>query len=902
MPLTTTTVTEVTTTSKREVTKPIVTTQSDIQTLGNFVTDITIQPFIAPRTIAFYATNLRPNHVVHIFFDNVNVDQYCAPGEKISNDTSTSDSIKRMGNWGDALTTDANGTVAGLFSVPEGKFRTGERILQLSDTTNLTLGKDAMTMIASASFTASNISVTKDMVTLTTVTPTVSYLNYTETVVDYQKFTNTVIRPDIYNITEAFFEPIAQTLTINTPNKEAGVYATKIDLYFKQKSSIGNGVLFYICEMTNGYPNGKAIIPFSAVHVDSANINVSEDASLATTFTFDSPVFLNNDTEYAFVLKPDQNDPDVWIWTAELGNMDVTKPTVQVSSQPIVGTMFWGATATTWNNLPREYVKFTLYVAQFSSGDGDVYFTNRNDDRLTIYNVTYPNTELTIRPGDIVFQSTNSTTNSTGGTCNTSIYAYVEQYDPVKAVIYTTNSTGWFSNNQYLQIHRFGNSSVLTPNSNTIIAHGNSYVLYNARYDAVVPQFAYITPAGTTAEFFFQAANNSYAIEPGEVPVQPGYETELLDRSRFAMSRSIENAQMSNTKSMTTHIAMSSQSPLLSPLIDLVKFNTLALRNMLDPISSDYNEFFNSGRARAKYISKVITLADGQDAEDLQVIIAAHRPPSADIQVWARFLNAEDADPIHQKTWTPLRNLNADLFCDPTNPEDFRDFKYAMPYHYPMISTTGTITANDSNVVVTGTSTLFGNSSTQGEVRAGWYIGVASNATFNHAIRQVINVVNSTSLSLDAPFTANVTGVPYFLVPPPTTAWLSQNTTTIATGNVTVNTATNVITGFNTNFTNEFAVGDIISVGSNSTVTVLRDSQVVTGVTNSTYMTVGAPWTSNVVNATFYSTSSSGVTYLNNAGARYSTFKQFQIKIILQSNEFCKPPILDDLRVLALQL
>jgi hypothetical protein len=114
------------------------------------------------------------------------------------------------------------------------------------------------------------------------------------------------------------------------------------------------------------------------------------------------------------------------------------------------------------------------------------------------------------------------------------------------------------------------------------------------------------------------------------------------------------------------------------------------------------------------------------------------------------------------------------------------------------------------------------------------------------------------------------------------------------TGNVTANSGTNIITGSGTDFVTQIKPGSIISIA--------NDSQTVVSVTNSTYLTVGTPWSSNVTGYDAYTVSTSGLTYLNDKLNLYTTFKQFQIKIILQSNDSSKVPIIDDLRVLALQL
>jgi len=993
------TTTQSTTTATQTGFKLVVGSQSNTVTVGSFATDVSLQPYIANRVISFFAYNMRPNQRMHIFFDSVNVDNYCAPSTRdgsnnysISTITSTSDfnTIPKNGDWGTAVYSDSRGIVAGQFNIPASTFKTGDRLLQISDVDSLVYGSSAYTTMSSAYFTASNLNVTKQAVTLTTVNPEISYVPVVNTVITTT--TNVVIKPipDTIKFTIDAWEPIAQSLTINTPGGESGIFATSLDIFFKQKAQISeHGVTVYLCEVNNGYPDGNNILPFSTVHKKWEEINVSQTATSATNFKFEAPVFLSNGKQYAFIVKPDANDPDYYVWSANLGDTDVNSG-YQVFSQPSIGTAFYGATTVQWTALQTEYIKFILNRASFLDGIGDAYFYNTNAEYISVQNISYVNNSVGILSGDYIYQSTNSLANSTGGTVNTSIKASVEFYDSVKNIVYTSNSTGNFQSNTFVQIHRFSNSSG-TPNNLTLIAYANTGYLYNPAINALVPQLATISPPGTTLDISYKGTSNTYTIDSNEYKVNPGYETEFYDQERIVASKSNEVSSMSSAKSMTLRARMTTDTEYLSPVVDTIRKTQLAVKNDIDPIEFNYDEFFNSGSERSKYISKIITLAEGQDAEDIQIILSAFRPVNSDIQVWVKFLNGEDQQLIDQKTWTPLYNNSPDLYSDPSNPDDFREFVFGVGSFYTMMSTNGTITSSNTSNSISGTLTYFTN-----ELSPGWYINMrpsqqnllnntpfsvkantqgfsntsdvlfinnsssyitannrvkyvvptdntaitgltantyyyvsyvnttaiavsltdgganvditSSNTTslethsiyvekltdLNEQTRKVISITSNTSLILDAPFVGNYTNQPYFKVPPPSTPWLSESALAQISGTVTANSGTNIVTGSGTNFTDELKVGSILSIAD--------DSQVITGITNSISLSVGVPWSSNVTGANAYSVSPAGVTYLNENLNLYTTFKQFQIKIILQSDDSSKVPIIDDLRVLALQL
>jgi len=988
----TTTTTTVTTSTSQGI-QLTVGSQSNTIAVGNFVTDVAIQPYIAPITIGFFAYNMRPNQTYHVFFDGVLVDQFCAPGTVAalasagtgaitSVDTSSASTISLTGTWGSPITSDSRGYVFGQFNVPAGQFRTGERVLEIADVTSLVQGNDALTSKASATFVASNLNVTKQAVTLTTVNPVLGNRPVTNTVVTTNvQIVNTTI-PDIVNIV-GYYEPIAQGLTINTPTSEAGIYATSLDIFFKQKSltSNTNGVTTYLCEVNNGYPDGSRILPFSTVHLNYGDISTSADASVPTTFAYESPVFLSSGKEYAFIVRPDNGDPDYFVYSANLGDTDI-KTGTQVYSQPTVGTAFYGATMNEWTALQTEYIKFNLNRADFihnSSGfySGDAYFNNANTDYLSVYNITYSNSTSTLLPGDTVYVAANAWVN----TVTTSIQGTLRYYDNVKGLFYVENSTANFTNNAFIQVHRFANASLAATNAvtnTTLVAYANTNAMYNPKINDIVGQFSFISPAGTALTYKYKGTSNTYAVESNENSITLGYETEFYDQERMVASVSNEVARMGGAKSMTVHSNFTTDTPFVSPLIDTVRANALIIRNLVDYPQFSYNEYYNNGLSRTKYISKVVTLAAGQDAQDLQVILSAHRPPGTDIKVYVKLLSGQDPDVISAKTWTPLNNLSYTIYADPSNPSDMREYTYSFYNGYSLVPTSGTITTTSACTVINGVGTLFGS-----EIDVGYYINMAANATYGETARQVVSIANSTQLTLNAPFGTTYTANAYYIVPPPTTAWMATNANTSILGSVSMSTSNNTITGtfqtftantltvFNnsiyiTNANSYFNVGDRVyyavpsgntAIGgltgntsyyiatSNSTAVTLNiqqnntspttltgattnpgqthslnttyftsqfnvgsiigiagDRQTITAIQNNVSLSVGEPWSSTGSQVNAYLVASGGASYVSNTGAAYTNFKQFAIKIILQSKDSSKIPIIDSLQALALQL
>ena len=868
--------------------------------VGNFVTDVSLNPYIAAQQIGFRATGLRPNIYLNAFFDSVNVTQYCAPGivaaigDPLTNSTDGVLLIRATAtptynpSASSLLQTDNNGTIVGVFNLPAGTFKTGDRVFELADVNNIAQGNGAITTQATAIFTASNLNVTKQGVTLTTVNPIIGVIPVSNTVVT----TNTSVTTTPIPCNIVYIEPIAQSFTIDTPDNSSGIFATSLNVYFEQKPiSNTNGVTVYICQTNNGYPDGSNIIPFSTTHLPWSSINVSADATLATTFTFESPVFLTNALTYAFIIKPDGCDPDYRVYDANLGDTDITTGH-QVFSQPNIGTAFYGATMTEWTALQTKYLKYDINAAQFSPRSGVAKFNNANTDYVYLLNIAYNTTSSSVLPGDVAIQSVNSSPS----TACTAVFGMVKKYDVNRNILFLETTTGNFTPNTYVQIHRFANSSLLAspgPNTTTLQAYGNTGNLHSIVVDALVPNFAFITPPGTSVNFDYIGTSNTYVQDSVSNKLVFGTQTCFYDEERRVFSYSTENSNMSGAKSATLEATMYSDSTWISPLIDTVKSYQQTVQNLVSPIGNYYNELYTNGNDRTKYISVIVTLATGQDAEDLQVTLTARRPPGTDIKVYARFLNGSDPDSITNKVWTPLINQGASLYSDPSNPSAFNEYTYTVSRSQQYIHNqlTGTIVANSTlGTTINGTGTTFGTDAFVG----GWIIP-QGNSTFTETPRQIVTVANSSQLTINSPFGGDYTsGNNFYLVFPPSTPWTSNSgAPTQIAGTVTANTTSNIIVGSGTNFLT-LTPGQIIQIGGYE--------QSIVSIANSTSLTVGTVWAGNYTGNNIYTVAPSGLSYFTANNILYSTFKRFQIKVNLQSNDSSKVPMISDLTALAMQL
>ena len=120
--------------------------------------------------------------------------------------------------------------------------------------------------------------------------------------------------------------------------------------------------------------------------VKMSNVNLTADASVPTTFRFDSPVYLKDNVEYCVVLFTDCESYLVWI--SRMGETDIGG-TRMVSKQPHLGVLFKSQNNSTWTAYDYEDLKFTIYRASF---------TPNITGQLTLTNDTVPSQTLGADP------------------------------------------------------------------------------------------------------------------------------------------------------------------------------------------------------------------------------------------------------------------------------------------------------------------------------------------------------------------------------------------------------------------------------------------------------------------------------------------------------------------------
>ena len=169
------------------------------------------------------------------------------------------------------------------------------------------------------------------------------------------------------NVLIGWYDPLAQSFLVED---STGIFITRCDIFFKTKDDMDIPVTLQIRTMQNGFPTQK-ILPFSEITLDPSQVRTSGDSSVATSFIFKSPVYLEGgNTEYSICVASNSTKYSVYI--SRVGETDYLTQSY-ISNQPYLGSLFKSQNASTWEASQWEDLKFVIYRADFLS-NGTVEF------------------------------------------------------------------------------------------------------------------------------------------------------------------------------------------------------------------------------------------------------------------------------------------------------------------------------------------------------------------------------------------------------------------------------------------------------------------------------------------------------------------------------------------------
>lgn len=532
--------------------------------------------------------------------------------------------------------------------------------------------------------------------------------------------------------------PIGQTFKVDAGNSP-GYFVTKIDLFFAAKHPT-LGVTVELREVNSAGQITNKVLPGSQVRLESASINVSSTAETATTFTFEYPVFLLNSTQYAFVVKSDGNNDLTTLWVAKLGDNDIVSGK-KITTQPYIGELFVSSNDLNYDSTPDEDIKFILYRANFSTGTGTVNFVNQpieyvkagvisgnfaikgedvhGETRMTFTGITggsISNTDILVgstsgATGTVVLNNSgtyrikNVSTDvkfTSGETVNVlyansaakSVYATLStQTVPIMDLLdYTVVD----ANNVFVSLSK-QNTISLNINEELRGQISNNYItvgeLMTKKINLINPQTTQISLMGTEINWTSASTSNTGTLS--------GFSSTSINKDFVYSTERIIDSYTNIPETYKMSATMRTVDPKISPVLNAHKTHAIFVHNLInnDSTNEDQNR---GGNALVKYITQKVTLAEGQDAEDLKAYITGYRPPLTDIKLYYKILNGGDSDTFDDINWKEMVLSSKDLYSDVENVEDYKEFEFSIPASQLTGSNEEVQYTNGDGVVFTG--------------------------------------------------------------------------------------------------------------------------------------------------------------------------------------------------------
>ena len=696
--------------------KTAVTPDTITTAIGDRVVEVNFAPFMRSRIVNFKGTRLKPSTQVYAFFDGVDVSAFVREETAYTLYSDTDNSILTGKNTvtahpdgATALTTDANGEVIGSFFIPNNlvnAFKTGTKLFKLTDSATDSISNTS----SEENYSAKGLIATKENVTISTRVPLIERSEVPDNrIVDRSTTSNSVswesrksnpsnnnnkivntkgtsiwtdgsgnpIRSGVTGKAirtntqcRRYLDPLAQSFMIDT---YGGAFITSIDLFFHTKDT-SEPISVQIREMKNGIPTHN-VLPFAWTTLKPADVNVVDLTTVnpnpnvtPTRFTFESPVFLQEHTEYCFVIMANSTDYNVWY--AGTGENDyVTNK--RISKQPYAGVMFKSQNASTWSPDQNKDIKFKINRAEFDiTGTGIVDLVNgavapRKLVKHAMTSTSGSKIIIVEHPNHHFFNTTNTVTSKVtiSGAVNfnglTTINGTHTVYD-VEMDRYKINLSG--SSNA----------------SGTGIGGGaNIVATQNQLINTFMPFVQSLNFAGTNSNWGIALSSGMSlgAIAPTPYALTDTFAPVIINQnSSINIPKVIASADNAAAHSVILRGTLTSTMTNLSPVIDMERCSLITVANRIDNseaiagTDSTKNNVENfvaetaatGGSAKSKYVTKSVTL--GSASEGLHVYLDTNRPSATHIDVYYKVSDSEDT--LNAELWTLANPVESIPFTD----------------------------------------------------------------------------------------------------------------------------------------------------------------------------------------------------------------------------------------------
>ena len=669
----------------------VVSEQTIRELVGDRVLDVAMIPFMRSRKVFFKAEGLRPSTRHYAYFDGTDVNDWVDGtatfdrhagrtqpdvGNRFNRATTHPDTSSASDR---VLTSDASGKIEGSFFIPNTsaiRFRTGNRKFEVMDVT----GGDINAALSNADTLYSAKGVLESVERSIRSTRQISVQNVVTSRVRSQPPLQIFTSDNSGDERGTPADPLAQSFFVDKAN---GVYIPKVEVFFQTKDAT-IPVQMQIRPLIAGVPDNIPV-PGAVKFVYPSDVNTSTDASSATTFEFDEPVFLQPYTEYAIVLLAESVNYKAYI--AETEQFELGSTSRKIVRQPSLGSLFLSQNGSTWNAAQNKDMMFKLYQCKFPTTSGTVKMTNAPLplELLEVDPFSMDSGSRTVSVfqeahgfivGDDVTISGVDSAASMGGSIGG---------DSING---THIITAIDEDNYQFEIQDSATAGI-------IFGGNGALAEKNVPFEAIFPSFSTLIPSGTDITLDAKmTSGKSYAGTETAYDLDNSYsrlamnEINYLSVPKMVANAARETDRMSGDKSLDIQLNLTTQDSDLTPIIDLQRTSAWLIHNKIDfqdsagssgvlvdnnrNVAINYADETdpNGGSHFSKHIVKPVILENA--ANGVKILLSANKPSKAAFDVYYKV--ADQEDDFDQIEWTeisPEENVRSD-----DNPNVFRDYTY----------------------------------------------------------------------------------------------------------------------------------------------------------------------------------------------------------------------------------
>jgi len=534
--------------------------------------------------------------------------------------------------------TDYRGETAGIFIIPSTdalSFRAGSRSFALIDNLAGDIGSSSTNGLVN--FFSQGLLDTVQNTLVSTRVPVIQRTVVTQTQTVSAKTGN-------YDAVVGSYgqDPLAETFFVDERTHPQGIMMTGLRLLFKTVDPT-IPLQIQLRPVNNSYPDSAIVVPGSDIVLNGADcntvdevtlgaayaagLNPFDDATMYTEAEFDHPVFLQGGVEYCVVLIANTIKYQVYI--SEMGKAIIGTSRL-ISSQPFMGSFFTSQNGNTWTPDQNRDLAFRLLYAKFNNT-----VTANIELQLSVGNSIGANVPIDtffVASGNMVLPNTTIdatvATTTALGTREPAKPLQLDQniyFDDLLGRRVATSDTTTFKVNLLLSSQSSDISPVVDLDRMSLYAIENQVNTLGLSNNLVV--------VTSSSNNWFNAANLSLTITGGGGSGANAYIANTqIDSNNHILANVVVDAAGSGYTTAPT-ITLSGNSALSATIV----------------AAGEDHPF--GGPSVSRYITRMVTLADGMDAGDFRVFLSAYWPISADIEVYYKILSADDPSPFDSRNY-----------------------------------------------------------------------------------------------------------------------------------------------------------------------------------------------------------------------------------------------------------